>query len=302
MKIAACVVTYNRKELLNKCLECLTNQTVKEFDIILVDNGSTDGTREMIEEKWNENSITYHNTGCNLGGAGGFHRLMKIALEQEYEYIWIMDDDTLAQETALESLLEADRILQGDYGFLSSAALWSDGNACIMNRQKIKEPWYGKLPLLKDGLLPVRMATFVSFFVKASVVMEVGLPIKEFFIWGDDVEYSQRIAKKYPCYIVGKSQVIHQTANNVGSNIAQDTPDRISRYKYAYRNEVYIARKSGAWAMLRQLAKIGYHCVRVLCSHNPCKFKKICVILGSSAKGFAFSPSIEYVSSNRKEG
>ena len=72
-----------------------------------------------------------------------------------------------------------------------------------------------------------------------------GLPIKEFFIWGDDVEYTRRIALREPSYLVEDSQVLHDTKNNVGSNIVYDD-ERIDRYRYAYRNEMYIARRMEA--------------------------------------------------------
>ena len=58
--------------------------------------------------------------GENLGGAGGFHTGMRLALEAGYEWLWIMDDDSLAAPTALEKLLAADRALAGEYGWLSS--------------------------------------------------------------------------------------------------------------------------------------------------------------------------------------
>lgn len=55
---------------------------------------------------------------------------MRWAVESGYEYIWIMDDDTLPEPSALEKLLEADRVLGGpaNCGFLSSVVLWTDGH------------------------------------------------------------------------------------------------------------------------------------------------------------------------------
>ena len=63
-KVAAIVVTYNRKQLLKSCIESLLNQSLKA-DIIVVDNMSTDGTREMLEDFIAEKKIIYHSTGRN---------------------------------------------------------------------------------------------------------------------------------------------------------------------------------------------------------------------------------------------
>lgn len=293
--VMAVVVTYNRKELLKQSIEALLCQNYSNCKILIVDNASTDGTKEDIDKYIKNKQIEYTNTGANLGGAGGFNFGIKKAVELGFEYIWVMDDDTIPCESALLELINADKILEGRYGFLSSIALWQDGNPCIMNRQKTTKDWYNHSHYLNYGLLKTYYATFVSFFLKASVVKDIGLPIKEFFIWGDDVEYSNRISKKYDCYIVGKSQVLHKTSNNAGSNIAIDDEKRIQRYKFAYRNEIYIARKNGLKGICRQLAKIVLHIFRVIFKSKRNKIKKIFIILSNSFKGIFFNPKIEYL-------
>ena len=49
---------------------------------------------------------------------------------------------------------------------------------------------------MKYGLVQAEQATFVSLLLRAATVQKVGLPIKEFFIWGDDIEYTRRIARR----------------------------------------------------------------------------------------------------------
>ena len=295
--VAAVIVTYNRKDFLKKCIDALLAQEVKvKCDVLIIDNASSDGTKEEIKEYINSNKVIYMNTGANLGGAGGFNFGIKKATELGYKYIWIMDDDCIVNKDSLKELLEADRHLNGKYGFLSSVVLWKDGNTCKMNKQKIPSNWFEKEPLLKYSLLSTYYATFVSFFIKSEVVKDVGLPIKEFFIWGDDVEYSNRISKKYNCYIVGKSQVLHDTKNNEGSNIARDEEERLNRYKFAYRNEMYIAKKNGTKAILRQIAKICLHIYRVLAKNkNGHRIKKWSIIIGGSIKGIFFNPKVEVI-------
>ena len=296
--VVAIVVTYNRKEYLKKCLEALLEQR-EICDILIVDNYSTDGTKEEIEKYIHLKQIIYMNTGANLGGAGGFNYGTRKALELGYKYIWLMDDDCIVNKDSLKELLEADKHLNGKYGFLSSVVLWKDGKVCKMNKQKISSNWFEQEMLLKYGLLSTYYATFVSFFVRKEVVEDVGLPIKEFFIWGDDVEYTNRISKKYNCFIVGKSQVLHDTKNNEGSNIARDQVTRLNRYKFAYRNEMYIAKKNGIKGILRQIAKICLHIFRVLAKNkNGHRIKKWAIIIGSSTKGIFFNPKVEFI----KEG
>ena len=201
--IAAVVVTYNRKALLKKCIDHILKQSAGAPDILVIDNASTDGTGGFITEEYKDvPEVKYYNTGANLGGAGGFSYGINKAVCLDYEYLWIMDDDTIPKEDALSELIKADKLLDGNYGFLSSYAKWIDGTPCEMNVPAISYKWRENINLMDEKMIRLDSASFVSMYIKASVVKEVGLPIKEFFIWADDVEYSLRISEKHPCYFV----------------------------------------------------------------------------------------------------
>ena len=135
-KVIAVIVTYNRKELLKECVEAVLNQDYKNCDILIVDNASTDGTREYVKELLKNNRVHYMNTGANLGGAGGFNFGIKEAYKLGCDFIWIMDDDCIVHKDSLVNLLNANDILNGEYGFLSSKVLWKDNNICKMNVPK----------------------------------------------------------------------------------------------------------------------------------------------------------------------
>ena len=294
-KVAAVVVTYNRIELLKECIKALQQQ-IYTCDILIVDNASTDGTEEYINKiKKDYDNLHYKNTGDNIGGAGGFNFGMRWAVEAGYEY------DCLPYADALEKLIETDETLKGNYGWLASAVLWKDGHECKMNRVKLKKSFYEYLEYMQYGIVQAEQATFVSLFLKAETIKQVGLPIKEFFIWGDDIEFTRRITvrKKIPSYIAGQSKVIHAMKENTGSNIATDIPERIERYKYAFRNEGYLYRKEGWKGICYYFAKCGWNIIKVIkCAENY-KIKRILLIFISVTKGLFFNPKIEYVKSER---
>ena len=133
--IAAVVVTYNRCELLRRNIECLLNQKDAQCDICVIDNASTDQTREIVSS-FTDSRVRYFNTGSNLGGAGGFEWGMRQAVENGYRLVWLRDDDTLPTDTALSQFIKADEKLEGDWGAFSSAAYWLDGSVDKMARQK----------------------------------------------------------------------------------------------------------------------------------------------------------------------
>ena len=77
--ICAVVVTYNRKELLLRCLQALEQQSYSLEHIVIVDNASTDGTVDFLEQQgYLENpKVTLLSLLENQGGAGGFHAGIK---------------------------------------------------------------------------------------------------------------------------------------------------------------------------------------------------------------------------------
>lgn len=293
-RVAAIVVTYNRKELLRENIESLIAQTFRKcLDIVVIDNASTDGTREYISEYIDSGEIIYQNTGSNLGGAGGFQYGIRYAAENGYDYVWLMDDDCMPKKNALEELIKCGRELHGKFGFLSSKVVWTDGSICKMNGQAI-----GLRTRVTDfdkPLTKIVTATFVSIFIPIKAVKKVGLPLKEFFIWCDDIEYTRRISKRYPCYLVTASVAVHKTKNNIGSNIALDEPERIDRYNYAYRNEVYYFRHQGVQGNIYFLLRLVTHIMKVVLLADSYKMKRLSVIFKATLEGVRFDPKIEYI-------
>ena len=107
--VIAIIVTYNRKQLLEECLEAVLKQTVPVYKIILIDNASTDGTEMLFKngERYDLPQIEYHKMSENLGGSGGFYEGIKLCREDTYSWAWIMDDDTIPNADCLEKLLKA---------------------------------------------------------------------------------------------------------------------------------------------------------------------------------------------------
>ena len=290
--VAAVVVTYNRLPLLRQCLAALAAQTAQNLTIFLVDNASTDGTAEAVAEMALPN-LVYRNTGKNLGGAGGFAYGVREAALAGYDALWLMDDDTLPTPTALEAFLQADRNLQSQYGWLSSRALAPDGTDQPMNLQRVTP--YKDLPGFDGERIPAVMASFVSLFLRTETVRRYGLPIAEFFIWSDDWEYTRRISREKPCYVVPSSRVVHAMQNPGVVNIAKDVPARWARYRYFYRNDVVLYRREGVIGWLWLLAKDAWHTVQVLRDGQGSRAERIKIIWKGFAAGVKFHPQTPYL-------
>lgn len=308
-RIAAVVVTYNRKDLLLECLNCLQAQNYSTaaqaaettLDILIIDNASTDGTAEALKPLLSAaedaasttRPIHYYNTGSNLGGAGGFNYGMRKAVEKGYDYVWVMDDDCMPHEDTLLGFLNADAKLNGAYGYLSSVCRWIDGSICTMNTQR--HPLTKNITDFSPEIQRATLASFVSLFVPARIIKELGLPIKDFFIWSDDWEFTRRISRKYPCYVVGTSVVTHKSKNNGVGNIALDSEEKISRYKLAYRNDVVFYRREGIKGYGYIFVRGLYHAFLVLTKAKSKKGERLKTILKGNLEGLNFHPEIEYI-------
>lgn len=292
MRVAAVVVTYNRLSLLRRCLAALVGQTVQLASIWVIDNASTDGTGDAVRGMALPN-LVYRNTGKNLGGAGGFAYGVQEATMAGYDALWLMDDDTIPESEALEWLLKSDAVLQGKYGWLSSRALAPDGKDQPMNLQRVTP--YRDLGGFSGNEIPVVMASFVSLFLRCESIQTFGLPIAEFFIWSDDWEYTRRISRQRPCYVVPKSRVVHAMQNPGTVNIATDAPSRWDRYRYFYRNDVVLYRREGIVGWLWLLAKDLWHTVQVLRDSRGKRAARIAIIWKGFAEGVRFVPRIAYL-------
>lgn len=293
--ICAVVVTYNRKELLKENIEALINQNYKSFDILVVDNNSTDGTKEYIENYIKSKKIMYMNTEKNLGGAGGFNFGIKECMKKKYKYIWIMDDDTIPEKNALESIVNKKEFLKDKFSFICSLVKFNEKDLCVMNVPTINGAWLDEYYNIENGLVKLNSCSFVSCFVNANVVKKVGLPIKEFFIYGDDCEYTERLTKVLPGYIDINSVVNHKMKVNVDTKIAFVEKERIDRAYFTYRNTFYIAKKNGIKKVIRYLFNWFQMFFIIIFKSPTAKLRRLRVLIKGFIAGIFFNPKIEMI-------
>lgn len=289
-KVVAVVVTYNRKVMLKECIEALIKN--KNLDVLIVDNASTDGTYDEIKEYLND-EVSYINTGSNLGGAGGFNFGIKQILNKDYDYCWIMDDDTIVKKDSLKAMIDAAEKLKDKFSFMSSVALWTDNKICLMNVQGVSSSAIENYQSLTNSLLKIDYASFVSCFMNVKYIKKVGLPIKEFFIYGDDMEYTMRLNQVAPGYLNPNSVVIHKMGTNVGINIIDIEASRIDRFTYNYRNLSYIYRKYDPKEYKLFKLKYYYMIFKILFKSKNNKFKRIRALYKGMKQGKKFNPIIE---------
>jgi GT2 family glycosyltransferase len=297
-RIVCIVVTYNRLELLKRCFQSLLEQSYKEFDIIIVNNGSTDGTTEWLNSIENITVISQ----SNLGGAGGFYAGMKYAAEEGYDYVWAMDDDVVPNEQALKKLMSAVSLVK-EIGFLCSKVTNLHNNPTNIPSIDKRIGSDGRpiwIEKIEHTLVRVNIATFVSILVPIQNIYKVGLTLKDFFIWGDDTEYTLRLSKLSPSYLVGNSIVIHKRVEGSILSIISEpssNPQRVKLYFFFFRNHFYLLKRRKYSCMTIVRGYIGYLClIMKLCIKF--KFYRALLVLNGFFASICFNPIIEYPEKN----
>lgn len=261
-KVVAVVVTYNRRSLLASCIAALRAQDGGLHRILVVDNASTDGTCSFLAAAALERGVPLEvlRLPHNLGGAGGFAAGMDAAVAGGADWLWLMDDDSMPEPGALPRLLDAaERLLVRDplpVGFLASRVLWRDGSRHRMNAPGCmsRRP---PAPALR-GLASADYASFVSLLVSREAVLTCGLPISEFFIGSDDVEYTWRLTRAgFAGYEVAASRVRHLTECNAGMTLwdLQVTAADVDKWAIKVRNLVAVNRRR-PWGWVREALRL----------------------------------------------
>lgn len=301
MKINCVVVTYNRLDLLKECLKALEEQTFRIHKIFIINNHSTDQTATYLENLKENPNYDITNLPENIGGAGGFSEGIKRAAMDGCDWIWVMDDDTIPHKNALEELIKATKAAP-NIGFICSKVIWTDGKVHEMNVPRFDLHSPDGFPLNyysdKADVLMVKSASFVSILISTETVRSIGLPIKEFFIWGDDTEYTTRIYNSgYTCLYAGQSVALHKTKTNYVSNIKSVPADSFWKFKYGIRNELYL-RKGRKSKLIFFFSALNFYRRQIRHAKKRKKSEKkelIRIVRKSFWKGFSFKPTIEYL-------
>ena len=235
---AIVIVTYNRLSMLRTCIGHAFGQTVQPCAVVVIDNCSTDGTGEYLDQlkrsgDYGERLILFREKE-NIGGAGGFHDGLRLAVKRtKADWFMMIDDDAILDPDCMEKLDPA------------SAQHRTDAYACSVYCRGELELSHRKD---KKGSIPARryrqpefLCTGTSFcgtMFSRELVSKIGYPLKAYFIWFDDTEYSMRAARHTAVTVRTDASLQHGDP---------DAPDRRAvvdwRYYYGTRNHLDMLRR-----------------------------------------------------------
>jgi len=214
MSIVAVIVTYNRLNLLKACIDAVRSQTYKSEEIIVVNNGSTDGTTEWLNSQ--TDVLVVHQE--NLGGAGGFYTGIKTAHEKGHDWIWVMDDDAEPQIHCLEKLVNVG--LDGNYTYVPVSVDPITKKLCwptlVIHKNSGTTETIEELSQLREQTLETDKSNLLGTLFYRQVFELAGYPNPDLFIRGDEIEFDLRVQKAgFRALLVKDAIIYHPTPKNV---------------------------------------------------------------------------------------
>ena len=196
MKISVVIPTYNRIALVERAIDSVLMQSIKPFDIIVVDDGSDDGTSEMIKKKYRSiNLVQQQNSGVSAARNNGIKHA-------KGDWIALLDSDDEWTEKKLEN--QVNRLIKNpDYHFCHTNEIWIR-NGVRVNQKKRHQKYGG---YIFDKCLDICRISPSSTLFKKNILEHVGwfntqLPVCE------DYDLWLRITADYKILFVDEPLII----------------------------------------------------------------------------------------------
>lgn len=190
MRVAAAITTFNRKDVLRRCLQAMLDQTRPLDEVIVVDNASADGTADMVAAEFP--SVRLVAMAENTGAAGGFAAGLEAAVAGGADWVWMFNDDDIPVPDALATMLAAAEGLPSRTGIVGCARRDEAGNPHGLGLL-----WrHRHIPVLAadpDGPpLAIDVVAFSGTLVAGGLIREVGVPKPQFFMMAEELDYCLR--------------------------------------------------------------------------------------------------------------
>lgn len=234
------VLNWNGRHLLEECLESVHSQTFRDFETIVVDNGSTDGSLDLLQERW-DGQIGVVALPANCGFAGGNNAGIRVAGGR---FMVLLNNDTAVDPGWLHALHSAalrhpragmftPKILnyfRRDEIDNTGHLIYPDGLARGRHRLEKDDGRF-------DGEEEVLWPSGCAGVYKKEMLDEIGLLDESFFAYGEDVDLGLRARwAGWKCYYVPDAVVFHQYSATAGGYSPQ---------------KVYLVERNRFWILLK---------------------------------------------------
>lgn len=244
-KVFVIILNWNGYEVTKECLESLRSIDYPNFEIIVVDNGSSDSSPERFRKNFPDLELIRNPK--NLGFTGGNNVGIRRALEHGAVYVLLLNNDTVVAPTFLSELI---RVAESDerIGILNPKIYYFDNPRTIWYAGGTFNRWRGfarhvghrtKDVSRYDEIREVTFITGCAYLIKSSVIREIGLLDDLFFYTCEDTDWSIRALQAgFKAVYVPSAVIWHKESYDTKRNVGKPFRDF-----YNIRNSILLARK-----------------------------------------------------------
>lgn len=222
-KIGVVLVTFNRLSKLKKAVQCYASQNTLPSYMIIVDNASSDGTKEFLDE-WKQKDENFKKILVelpeNIGGSGGFYEGLKHAAKLDADWIWVADDDAYPEYNCFSIAIKFLQNHQTQNISALCGAVMYDRNISLKHRRRTFASGlkFRTIPVCKEEYnysnFKLNTYSFVGAILNREKLKLAGLPKRDYFIWNDDTEHSLRMSKIGDIICIPSMQIIHEESSD----------------------------------------------------------------------------------------
>lgn len=233
-KVGIILVNYNGEKYNKECIDSILKSTYEDYEIIVVDNASSDNSVESLEKNYG-NKITLFRNLKNEGFSEGNNIGIKIAKKKNCDYILLLNNDTVIIEDCIEKMVKcsinnANSVVSPKiYYYDNKEIIWSAGARMLWKKGLAAQ---NGLNMRDNGeynqSLNVEFGTGCCLLIPMEIIDSVGLLSKDYFLYYEDTDYCARILKS-GFYIVYEPEAIlyHKVSASTGGE---------ESYMYIYYN------------------------------------------------------------------
>lgn len=243
-KVTIIILNWNGKDDTIECLDSLKSINYSNFEILLVDNGSIDGSVDCFKNEYPSMEIIQNKE--NLGFAEGNNVGIKRAMENGTDYVLLLNNDTVVDSYFLTELVMAAET-DSEIGIVGPKIYYYSKSQIIHSAGGTIIPW--KATTHHIGILEVdhrqydkvREMNFMTgcvLLLKRAILEEIGFLDASFFMYWEDADYCTRATKKgWKIIYVPASKVYHKVSSSSGHN------NPLTTY-YLTRNSLLFTKKN----------------------------------------------------------
>lgn len=250
-RVAAVVVNYNGKEITLQAVESLRKMTYPAFDLIVLDNASTDGSPEALARAFPD--LKQLRVDVNRGSSSGYAAGFRWAFENGYDYVLLLNNDIEVEPDLLDRLVE---VAESDrqigvvgpkcYFHGDRQRLWSAGGKLRFRESITHERGYGEIDRGQyDRDAEVDYVNGCAILIKCSAAEAAGTWDPIFFICVDDADFCTRAKRKgFRCVYAHRAVLYHMVAYTTGGY----SPGR--NFQFGRSSALYVRRYGRPWNWL----------------------------------------------------